>query len=301
METLKIFAWACLDLSVKVLPYYALGVFLAGFLDVYARGGVLRKKMLSGGWITVVLAALLGAVVPVCSCGVVPVVTGLVAGGVPIAPAMAFLVAAPIMNPATFTMTCGAMGSEIAAARLACALVLAVLVGVLVLRLERGGWIRPDRDIRPVDRICPCSWNPGTAPGGKLFLLAWLRGGEILMAFSRYVAIGVILGGIISVLINRDWVTQYLTGAAGIPLAALVGVPLYVCTCSEIPVALPLLELGMSKSALVTFLLAGPGISVFSLILVASLLRRRLLILYASVFLLGSMALGWISGLVLGG
>jgi len=57
----------------------------------------------------------------------------------------------------------------------------------------------------------------------------------------------------------------------------------------------------MSKSALVTFLLAGPGISVFSLILVASLLRKRLLILYVSAFLLGSMALGWISGLVLGG
>ncbi|MBN1418290.1 MAG: permease, partial [Planctomycetes bacterium] len=241
-------------------------------------------------------------VIPICSCGVVPVVTGLIAGGVPLAPAVAFLVAAPMMNPATYTMTAGALGADIAASRLVGALALSIAAGFVALALERAGWIRPDRDLRPVRRVCPCAWDAGAAPAGaRRFLLAWLRGGEILIGFARYIAIGIAIGAAIGVLVRPEWVGRWFAGAVGVPAAALLGVPLYLCTCSEIPVSLPLLAKGMSKAALIAFLLAGPGVSVFSLVLIGSLFGKRLIVLYAGGFLIGSMLLGWIAGLALGG
>lgn len=301
-EILRSFAWQSIDLAVKVLPYFAIGVLIAGFLEVYAGGGVLRRKLLGRPAATILIAALLGAVIPICSCGVVPVVTGLIAGGVPLAPAIAFLVSAPMMNPATYAMTAGALGADVGTARLVCALALSIGAGLAVLALERAGWIRADRDVRPVRRICPCAWDAGALPrGGRRFLIAWLRGGEILIGFAKYLGIGIVLGAGIAVLVRPEWIVRSLSGAIGIPVAALVGVPLYICTCSEIPVALPLVAKGMSKAALVTFLLAGPGTSVFSLIMIASLFGKRLLIFYAGGFLAGSMILGGLAGLALGG
>jgi uncharacterized membrane protein YraQ (UPF0718 family) len=81
-------------------------------------------------------------------------------------------------------------------------------------------------------------------------------------------------------------------GALSIPLAALAGVPLYLCSCAEVPVALSLLRKGLEPSAVLTFLLAGPGVSAFSLAMLTSVLRPRAIAVYAAIFLLGSVAFG---------
>ena len=86
---------------------------------------------------------------------------------------------------------------------------------------------------------------------------------------------------------------RYLSGAWAIPLAAGAGVPLYLCSCAEVPIALALLREGLDSAALLTFLLAGPGVSVFSLALLSSVLRPRLLVAYAVTFLAGSMLVGF--------
>jgi hypothetical protein len=302
MDTLTLFLWELVFLAVSVLPYYAAGTLLAGVLDVYGGGGAFRMRLRAGGPIAVVLAALAGAVIPVCSCGVVPIVTALLAGGVPLAPAVAFLAAGPTMNPATLSMTAGALGTEIAIARLAATLVLSVGTGFLIIVLVKRGWLRIDRDVRPIERTCPCAWKSSSGPRGiGRFVLAWLRGGELFIGFARYLAFGIALGAAIDVLVGPAWVARHLTGPAAVPLAAIAGVPLYVCTCSEIPIALPLMAKGMSQAALVTFLLAGPGVSAFSLALLGSIFRARLLLFYAGMFVVGSMALGWLAGLALAG
>jgi hypothetical protein len=69
---------------------------------------------------------------------------------------------------------------------------------------------------------------------------------------------------------------------------------MYVCSCSEIPIALSLVDKGLEPGAVLTFLLAGPGVSAFSLIMLSSFLRLRAIITYAAVFLLGSIAFGLI-------
>ncbi len=301
MAALDLLLWEALSLTVKVLPYYALGTLLAGFLDVYGKGGAYRMQLRKGGLFAVVLAALAGALLPVCSCGIVPLVTALLAGGVPLGPAVAFLIAGPGLNPATFSMTAGALGTDFAVARLVCTLALSIGAGVLVNTLLAFGWLRVDRDLQPIERICPCAWQKTSAVRGwARFALAWLRGGEMCIGFARYLGLGIVAGAALAVFVGPEWVGRHLVGPAAVPLAALAGVPMYVCTCAEIPIVLPLMAKGMSTAAAVTFLLAGPGVSLFSFVLLASIFRVRLLLLYASIFLVGSMALGYLAGFFLG-
>ena len=297
MDAARLFLWEALSLTVMVLPYFALGVLLAGFLDVYGKGGAYRLRLRADGLGAVALATLAGALIPACSCGIVPLVTALIAGGVPLAPAIAFLVSGPSINPAVLSMTAGALGVEIAAARLVCTLALAMGAGTLTMVMLRRGWLRLERDLRPVERICPCAWaaTPSTR-GAARFALAWLRAGEFFVGLAPYLAAGIVLGAAIAAATTPQWVARHLTGPAAVPFAALAGAPLYICTCAEIPITAPLMAQGMNPAAIVTFLLAGPGVSLFSFVLLASLFRVRLLLFYAGMFLAGSIALGFLAG-----
>jgi uncharacterized membrane protein YraQ (UPF0718 family) len=123
---------------------------------------------------------------------------------------------------------------------------------------------------------------------------ALYHGGETFVGLFRFVLLGVALGAILDVLIRPELVADHFGGLLSIPLAAVAGVPLYVCSCAEVPIALSLLRKGFEPSAILTFLLAGPGISVFSLVMLGSILKPRVLLYYATVFLAGSIAIGWV-------
>jgi uncharacterized membrane protein YraQ (UPF0718 family) len=94
--------------------------------------------------VSVVLATLIGAVSPFCSCGVVPVVAALLTGGVPLAPVMAFWLASPSMDPEIFFLSAGAVGWKLAIWRLAATFVMSLAGGLITLALERSGVIGKD-------------------------------------------------------------------------------------------------------------------------------------------------------------
>jgi uncharacterized membrane protein YraQ (UPF0718 family) len=195
-----------------------------------------------------------------------------------------------MVNPASFLMTAGVMGGRLAVGRFAGALLLGTVVGGLMQRLARRSIQRSFRD------------GSGGAGGGQglpppahcRFVRSWFVAGQMFLSLLRYVGAGVILGGILAVALDPRRVAPYLTGELAIPFAALAGVPLYLCSCAEIPVALSLVRKGLDPAAVLTFLLAGPGVSVFSVVLLSSLLRVRAILLYMGVFLTGSVAVGYL-------
>jgi len=280
-------------LLLEVLPYFAAGVLLAGFLQ--AAGGKLRfAGFLSRSPFAVLAGALIGCVVPVCSCGVVPVALGLLAGGVAPGPVFAFLAAAPMVNPASFVMTAGVMGYKLALGRFLGALFLGAAVGFLM-----GALLKSEDILAP--RRCACSCGGKSAPQAApersrfdTFFRAWFLGSRLFVTLLPYVASGIVLGGVLGAFLSPSFVARTLTGPWAIPFAALAGVPLYLCSCAEVPVALSLVRNGLEPSAVLTFLIAGPGVSVFSLALLASFLRPRWIVLYAGTFLLGSTIVGFL-------
>jgi len=119
-------------LLVELLPYWIVGMFIAAALVVLVSWEKIKHRMGYGGFGSNLLATTAGAVIPICSCGIVPVLAGMVEAGVPLGPTLAFLVAAPMLNVPTVFMTAGLLGKKMAIARVIAVFAIAMSVGLIV-------------------------------------------------------------------------------------------------------------------------------------------------------------------------
>lgn len=122
---------------VELFQYWLIGMLIAGALIVFVSWEKLRARMGHGGVRANSLAAAAGAVIPICSCGIVPVLAGMVEAGIPLGPTMAFLVAAPMLNVPTVFMTAGVLGWPMAIARVIATFAIALVVGHVLSMWQR--------------------------------------------------------------------------------------------------------------------------------------------------------------------
>ena len=355
----------------ELLPYFLFGVLLGGFFTEFVSRRAIEKHMGQGGAKSIATATVAGCLVPICSCGIVPVLAGLVQTGLPLAPVIAFLIAAPMLNPATVSMTVGMIGWPMAIARIIAVFGVAMCTGMLVKRLMARGWLpnpirlyvppkltneehqffmqlgihlanHPDglaterlstlfdRDVesdlarfRDYGLIAQGSeeWHlvereeSGTGAEEACFVLveegeekgpltlrtarALRYSGESFMGLAKYMLLAIAIAGAIKVLLPTALITKWLGGATvnSVFMAALLAVPMYICTCSDVPMVTALITKGMGGGAALAFLLGGPGLSIPSLAMLSGVFRWRLLLVYAFVSLVGCIAAGTIYNL----
>src|ERR1035437_1557737 len=175
---------------------------------------------------SVLVAAIIGALSPLCSCGVIPLVASLLAGGVPLAPVMAFWLSSPIMDPAMFVLTAGTLGIEFALAKTVAAILLGVSGGLITMALGRtatvqvplkggvGGTLGTDTH--------EIIWHFWRAPvRAQRFLIDLTGGGWRLL---RWMALAFVLESLLLAYVPPAAVAHALGGnaVAAIPLAVLV-------------------------------------------------------------------------------
>ncbi|MBI4972263.1 MAG: permease [Candidatus Omnitrophica bacterium] len=119
-------------LLVELLPYWIVGMFIAGGLVVFVSWERVKHRMGYGGFGANLMATTAGSIIPICSCGIVPVLAGMVEAGVPLGPTLAFLIAAPMLNVPTVFMTAGLLGKKMAIARVISVFAIAMSVGLIV-------------------------------------------------------------------------------------------------------------------------------------------------------------------------
>ena len=123
----------------RILPVFLLSVALGVLVRALKLDGAIRRAFSHRIEVSILLATAVGAFSPFCSCTVIPLVAGLLMGGVPLAPVMAFWVASPTMDPEIFALSVGFLGWDLAAARLVATLLLSLGAGYLTLALTRSG------------------------------------------------------------------------------------------------------------------------------------------------------------------
>jgi len=195
-----------------------------------------------------------GAVLPVCSCAAVSSFEGLVRRRVSSAAAVAFLVAAPALGVPSLLLSFELLGAPLALGRIVGAIVTALVAGVAVaVSIDapggEGSVDLPPQGFRQaflasVDHVAP-----------------WLVLGIVVAAFAEPLLPSTMLRGVPALL--------------EVPLAAVLGVPLYVCATGSTPIVMVLVHKGLSAGAAVAFLLAGPAVNIATLGLMARLLSRR--------------------------
>jgi len=286
-------------------PYVAGGILLAvllGHLDLPRRWS---RRLSHGGPGTVVAAACLGGISPLCTYGTVPVLVELLRNGAPPGPALAFLVASSLLNPQLFIVMAGGLGLRLALAHAVGTLLLSLPVGLL------AGRLRPETLLNAT-MLPPSLPSPTPPPSPQL----WGKGEErreetrrLLGSLLRltetvglYFVAGVILAALVQTLIPARWISSLLGAGRwyGVLLAGLLGVPLYACGGGAVPVITGLLAQGMSPGAALAFFLAGPATRLTALAALGTLLKRPALMAYVVYIVVGAALAGAVLNIALG-
>lgn len=292
----------------EILPYFVLSVALSAWAITSGAAGRIRAVFERQEAFAILGAAAVGAVAPLCSCGVIPLIAALLAGGVPLGPVMAFWLSSPLMSPEKFTLTAGLLGMPYALMNLAVAVGLGIAAGALTTLLDRRGILAGQ--IRPFagkEGCCDTS-TPPTPPyqGGakrgsarRIFIGEAVR---VTLFLGKWLAVAFLLEALIVHYVDPAWIRALLGGGSpwGIPLATAVGIPLYTSGIASIPIVQGLLEGGMSPGAAMAFLIAGPVTTVPAMVAVWALVRGRVFALYLGASIAGSLIAGyafqWIMG-----
>lgn len=272
-----------LSLTLMVLPYFLGGAAFGAALDVFLKPEFALKH-LRGGWGSMAKAAVLGMVMPGCSCATMPMAEGLRRKGADLGTVTSFLLASPLVSPQTLVLTWAVLGWKFTLARALAALIGAVMIGAIFLWLEKKpGFLDIPVSI-PLKKCtsgCGCSGGEAAEEEGpRKFWPVFL---DILKDLSKYFVLGMAIATLLTVLLPPGVITRYI-GSSG-PLAyisaVLLGVPLYVCEGEEIPLTLSLLKLGLGPGPAFAFLLGSVGTCIPTMVMSQKLIGRRGLLLYS--------------------
>ena len=267
---------------------------LRSFMSVERTRALLGGRRQGAGNVA---AAGLGVVTPFCSCSAVPVFIGFVAAGVPLGVTMSFLIASPMVNEVAIVLLFGLFGWKITALYIASGLVIAVSAGMVMGRLHLERWVEPfvfETTLRgkPVDPSKGLSWDDRIQMGRE-------EVATILRKVWPYLLVGIGVGAVIHGWAPEDWFADHATGIFGVPIAVLIGVPLYSNAAGVLPLVEVLYDKGIPMGTVLAFMMSVVALSVPEIILLRRVLKPRLIATYVGVVATGILATGVFFNLVL--
>lgn len=248
-----------LRLALESAPALLFAYLAIGLLDVFLPQDFVRRATNKGGSLSQALRGVaVGVPLPVCSCGVVPIYRDLVRrGSSPIA-GIAFLIATPEIEIAAILLSLQLLGPELAVGRVVSAGLLAVLAALAVARFARPAPLPAEEE----KKSC-CATEAAAAPPRPGRLRAIWKAGFVnaVDETSTWILVGLGIAAILAPHLDPSWLGS-LPSLAAVPLAAAIGMPLYVCASGSTPLAAVLVAQGLSPGAAVAFLLTGPATNV---------------------------------------
>ena len=237
------------------------------------------------------LAALLGTVPPFCSCSSIPLFIGFTSAGLPLGVTFSFLISSPLVDLGSLVMLTGSFGSKVALAYVLVGLVLAVLGGTLIERLHLENDV--EEFIRNAGRVDLES--PQMSVRDRLSY-AKTQVASTVRKVAPYVLVGVAIGALIHNFIPQAFVEELL-GAEhwySVPLATLIGIPMYADIFGTIPIAESLFAKGAGLGTVLSFMMGVTALSLPSMVMLRKAVKPRLLAVFFGVVAVGIMLIGFL-------
>jgi hypothetical protein len=244
-----------------------------------------------------VLAALLGIITPFCSCSAVPLFLGFVEVGVPLGVTFSFLVASPMINEVALVLLLGMFGWKVSLIYIFSGLVIAILSGIVIGHLKVENLVEKfnfKNKIQTSENGSKMKWKERVQYAGGYT-------GEIIKKVWIYVVIGIGLGAFIHGYVPADFLAQY-AGADkwyAVPLATLIGIPLYSNAAGVIPLVSALTEKGVAMGTTLAFMMAVTALSLPEFMILKKVMKTKLIIIFASVVGVGIIFTGYLFNLIL--
>lgn len=278
--------------------------FVVALLQIYISPARIQRVLTTPRkGINSILGAALGAVTPFCSCSTIPVLVGLFKSGAPFCGAISFLLTSPILNPAIVALMLTFFGIKATVIYMVFTFLFAVVMG---LALDKAGF---EKEVKKV-----------SVRGGHQSGLSWedLEGSfwnkqwqavkiALKDAFGLFkgVIVFLLIGAGIGAFIYEFIPTDLLANFAGanslwaVPLAAVVGIPMYIRTETMIPIASILISKGVAPGIMIALILGGAGASIPEVSLLNSIFKKKMVIAFVLCIFFVATLTGYIFNLIL--
>jgi len=245
------------------------------------------------------LASALGAVTPFCSCSSVPLFIGFVQAGVPLGVTFSFLITAPLVDTVALTLLFSLFGWKVALLYLGFGMLLGIVAGLILgaMKLERHleDWVRDMPQVSSDLQDQQLSLGDRVEAG-----MASVR--EIVGKVWPYVLVGIAVGAGIHGYVPAEFLASFMGKDAAwwsVPLAVLMGIPMYANTAGILPVIEALTAKGAAMGTALAFMMSVVGLSLPELIILRKVLKLRLIVIFVSIVATGILAVGFLFNVVL--
>ena len=286
----------------NVAPFFALSIALVAYAKASGAENLIARAFTGRPESMIVLASLMGALSPFCSCGVIPVIAALLATGVPLAPVMAFWLASPLMDPSQFFLTAGVLGVQFAVAKTVVAISVGLLGGFGVLALQSTGLLTgpPLRD----------GVGNGGCAGSKIrnpkavVWRAWLErerreafarsAAQNAMFLGKWLLLAFVLESLMVAWVPDDLVARIAGDGRFLSIlgATLIGIPSYLNGNAALPLVAGLIDKGMAPGAAMAFLVGGGVTSIPAALAVLGIARKQVFAVYLAFATIGALLSG---------
>lgn len=243
-----------------------------------------------------ILASLLGIITPFCSCSAVPLFLGFVQAGVPLGTTFSFLVASPMINEVALVLLLGMFGWKIALLYIVSGFLISILAGMVIEKI----------DVRSL--VEEFAFN-GNGKNLNLPELSWKERIEYAKKYTLdivkkvwlYVLIGVGFGAWIHGYVPADFLAQYAGSDKwyAVPLAVIIGIPLYSNAAGVIPLVGALTEKGIAMGTSLAFMMAVTALSLPEFMILKKVMKIKLIVIFASIVGLGIIFTGYLFNAIL--
>ncbi|AFJ03010.1 Transporter [Methylophaga frappieri] len=297
MAHLSLVGSQLLELFVISAPWLLLGFFMAACIKAFVKTETLYRYLGGTGFGVSVKAALIGAPLPLCSCGVVPAALGLRASGASKNATVSFLVATPETGVDSVSFTYALMGPIMAIVRPIAAIFSAIVSGLLVGKAEQHAAQVERTDHKKAGGSC-CS-SQKTVPQPPNYRQKLQEGlrfafGKMLRDVVVWLMLGLLVAALVQSYLPEDFFTALGDGFLSMLLMAVIGIPMYVCATGSTPIAAGFLLSGLSPGAVLVFMLLGPASNIGTLMIVKNELGARAVTAYLIGITLSAFTFGFL-------
>ncbi len=287
----------------QIAPIALAGLLVTAVLTATGSINLLVTTFDARELLAILMISLIGAVLPVCGITLLPLVAGLLSAGVSLAPVMAFLLSSAVTDPQIFAITAGTLGLPFALGKTVAALGIGLLGGGVTLALMQIGWFAQPMRESPVfqsllprfscDTTTEVCWRFWQNPD----CLAEFR--DTAWGLAKLVTLWLSVAFVAEYFLKLYLPADSLTGFVGqdsplaVPIAAMIGAPLYLDGNAALPLVRGLMDRGMAEGAAMAFLISGGIVSAWTAIPVFALVRLPVFLAYVVMAVVGSILSGW--------
>ncbi len=287
-----------LDVLNDASLWLLVGLLFAGLIKAWVPEEQMSRWLGGSGPWAVTKAAVIGAPLPLCSCGVLPAAVGLRRGGASKEATLSFLIATPETGVDSIAVTYALLGPFIAIFRPFAAISSAIFTGLVATFMLRNEQPAPRFQANPafgnIASVQTTSAVP--APPSPPLQRTWegivYASTTLLEGIIHWIFIGIILAGVVLTIAPPDLLSTWGSGLPAMAMMILIGIPMYICATASTPIGAALLLAGMSPGTVLVFLMAGPATNIGTLAVVKKEMGKLALYAYLSGMVVSSISLG---------